>query len=253
MFGPSVSLVDSLLFRHALAAWGRAAERAEDLDLAGLRPLRARAAALRLRLDRVIHAADRRLARPPAGTGGARRPLGCDWDWRPAMFCGPLDPPGVAAPVSGTAFTAEARVFHDCPHAELGLRRITGPAAPHGLCIEVFRFAGSFLSLAIDLPQAAADGLGRRHLIRLDSVIETERPLPIFARLNICHGPDFAQLVRAIPPDGPATVVEFDLALTGIDARGVGRMWLDLIFEAPQMNRITLGDMVLSRRPRAEP
>jgi hypothetical protein len=29
-------------------------------------------------------------------------------------------------------------------------------------------------------------------------------------------------------------------------------MWIDLIFEGPEMNQITLRDVTLSRRPRAE-
>ncbi|GAA0290213.1 DUF6478 family protein [Rhodovulum strictum] len=222
-----------------------------------MRPLRARALALRHRLDRVIHAVDGRLARPPAGAGGRGLPLGCDWLWRPEMWCGPLSPPGVVAPESGTAFGAGMRLFHDCIRPELVLRQIArsgpGDRPPHALRLEVFRFEGSFLSLAIDLPAAAMTGLRRRHLIRLDAAIETERPLGIFARLNIRHGPNTAQLVRAIPPDTPEIELEFDLAVIGLDEDRVGKMWLDLIFEAPQMNCITLHDLLLSRRPRAEP
>jgi hypothetical protein len=89
-------------------------------------------------------------------------------------------------------------------------------------------------------------------VVRLDSVIETERPIEIFARLNVRHGPNSDQIVREIPPtDGPATV-EFDLAYTKMNEKRVEKAWIDLIFEGPQFNQITLRDMTLSRRPRAE-
>ncbi|TCO73516.1 DUF6478 family protein [Rhodovulum euryhalinum] len=250
------TLFDRFLFRHALAAWGRAADRAGTLDVADLRPLRARAAQLRRRVDRVIHAADGRLNQPPDAARGVRRPLGCDWAWRPEIFRGPLSPAGAAAVGNRTQFGTEARIFHDCIRPELTLRQIRNTRAedlaPHGLRLDVFRFDGTFLSLAIDLPADGVAGLRRRHLIRLETVIEAETPLDIFARLNVRHGPNTEQLVRELPKDTSAAVVEFDLGYTDLNERRVEKMWLDLIFEGPQMNQITLRDVTLSRRPRAE-
>ena len=71
--------------------------------------------------------------------------------------------------------------------------------APFGLRMDVFSFDGSFLSLVLDLPFEAVDGLTRRHLIRVDTIVEMEKPLEIFARLNIKHGPNTEQLVRELP------------------------------------------------------
>ena len=48
------------------------------------------------------------------------------------------------------------------------------------------------------------------------------------------------------------TVVEFDLAYTNLNEKRIERAWIDLIFEAPEMNQIILRDVTLSRRPRAE-
>ena len=46
--------------------------------------------------------------------------------------------------------------------------------------------------------------------------------------------------------------MEFDLAYTRIDDRRVERIWVDLIFEGPEMNQIILRDVTVTRRPRAE-
>jgi hypothetical protein len=184
-----------------------------------------------------------------------RRPLGSDWAWRPEAFHGPISPAGAAAVASKTPIGAEARIFHDCLRSELSVRQVrntrAGDIAPFGLRLDVFRFDGNFLSLAIDLPGDAVAGLRRKHLVRLEATIETEAPLDIFARLNVRHGPNVEQLVRELPLGTPDLAVEFDLAYTGLNEKRVEKMWLDLIFEGPQMNRITLRDVTLSRRPRA--
>ena len=47
-------------------------------------------------------------------------------------------------------------------------------------------------------------------------------------------------------------VVEFDLAYARIDDTRIERAWLDLIFNDAAMAGISLRDLVVSRRPRAE-
>jgi hypothetical protein len=151
---------------------------------------------------------------------------------------------------------SEATLFHDCAVPELGWRQIRNggerDAAPFGLALDVFRFDGSFLSLVVELPPEAAQGLLRRHLVRLACTVETERRIEIFARLNVRHGPNTEQLVRELPPGEAEVAVDFDLAYTKLNEKRVERLWLDLIFEGPEMNRIVLRDVTLTRRPRAD-
>ena len=47
-------------------------------------------------------------------------------------------------------------------------------------------------------------------------------------------------------------MVEFDLAYTKMNEKRVEKMWIDLIFEGPEMNQITFRDVTVSRRPRAD-
>jgi hypothetical protein len=104
----------------------------------------------------------------------------------------------------------------------------------------------------LDLPQTACQGLKKRHLVRLDALVDMEKPLEIFARLNIKHGPNTEQIVRELPLNDKEVFVEFDLAYTKLNEKRVDRMWVDLIFEGPQMNQVTLRDVTFSRYPRAE-
>lgn len=116
----------------------------------------------------------------------------------------------------------------------------------------MFRFDGSFLSLVVDLPQGAIDGLQKKHLIRMDTIVEMEKPLEIFARLNIRHGPNTEQLVRELPLHESEIMVEFDLAYSRLNEKRIDKAWIDLIFEGPEMNQVTIRDLTFSRRPRAE-
>ncbi|OZA12515.1 MAG: hypothetical protein B7Y02_07235, partial [Rhodobacterales bacterium 17-64-5] len=106
---------------------------------------------------------------------------------------------------------------------------------------------------ALTLPEPAVSGLTLRHLIEVQVVIESDVSLPAFARLNLQHGPNVAQVVSALPTMASGlTVAAFDLAYAGLGQRPVTKAWLDLIFNDPAMTRVTLRDVVVSRRPRAE-
>lgn len=256
MAGRISGAIETLIHRRVLRRWRRAAELAERIDLSTLRRWRSRARSLRHSLDEVIHQADHRLALPVIGSNVVRKPIGTDWWWRPILWKGPLPLPGMAS-VPGRALVCDGTtIFHDCRRTELTVRQIRNTReadiAPFGFRMDVFRFDGSFLSLVVDLPEEAARGLKLRHLIRLDLIVELEKPLEIFARLNIKHGPNVEQIVRELPLNAEEVMVEFDLAYSKMNEKRVEKLWVDLIFEGPEMNQIILRDVTFSRRPRAE-
>lgn len=236
--------------------WRRLADRAGSLPLSVLRPLRSQARGLRRQLDRFLFVADERLTLPLVGANAIQKPLHADWAWRPEAWRGPIQPPGLAAAESRSRFGNEVTLFHDCRISELTVRQLRNTReadlAPYGLRMDVFRFDGSFLSLVIDLPHEAVEGLEKRHLIRLTTVVEMEKKLEIFARLNIQHGPNTEQMVRELPLENEEVMVEFDLAYTRMNEKRVEKAWIDLIFEGPEMNQVILRDVTMTRRPRAE-
>lgn len=245
-----------LLFHHrALRKWRRAAVDADQAKLTDLRTQRTHARQLRGHLDRLIHVAEGRLALPIVGSSFFPKPHGTDWSWRPALWRGPLPVPGVSSAPSKSMLGNEVTLFHDCEFSELTLRQLRNlrqeDLAPYGLRMDVFKFDGSFLSLVIDLPKAASDGLTRSHLLRVGTIVEMEKPLEIFARLNIKHGPSTEQIVRELPLNEEDIMVEFDLAYSRLNEKRIEKIWLDLIFEAPDMNQVILRDLNFSRYRRA--
>lgn len=246
-----------LIHRRVVARWARLARAADMADLSDLRRQRANARMLRQSLDHLIQTADSRLALPRVGSTAFARPAGTDWSWRPNLWRGPLAVKGMAGVESQTQIGDEVTVFHDCRVSELTVRQLRNDResdlSAFGLRLDVFRFDGSFLSLVVDLPPEACRDLKKRHLIRVDMVVEVEKPLEIFARLNVRHGPNTEQIVREIPMTAPGPVwVEFDLAYTKMNEKRVEKLWIDLIFEGPEMNQITLRDLTFARYPRAE-
>ncbi|MEO9826959.1 MAG: DUF6478 family protein [Paracoccaceae bacterium] len=252
MAGPLTGLLE----KGTLRRWTRVMHAVEGMDASSLKTVRTRARSLNRRLERVLHVADGRLALPFAESAAIRRPMHADWAWRPELWSGPIKPAGMASVANKTRIGREAKIFHDCAHSELSICQMRNTRsediAPYGLRMDVFRFDGSFLSLVLDVPHEGLVELSRRHVVRLDIRVETERPLEIFGRLNVRHGPNVEQLVREFDGSTGEYSIEFDLAATQMDETRVERAWLDLIFEGPSMNEVVLRDVTLTRRPRAE-
>ena len=242
-------------FSRHVQRWARVARNAHKTELPALRRQRSHARVLKAHLDRLIHVAEERLALPMIGSTSFPKPHNADWSWRPELWRAPLPTPGISSVQTKSMLGDEITLFHDCEFSELTLRQLRNlreeDLAPYGLRLDVFQFDGSFLSLVIDVPPAGTDGLKRSHLLRMDAIVEMEKPLEIFARLNIRHGPNTEQIVRELPLHEENHRVEFDLAYSNLNEKRVERAWIDLIFEGPQMNQVILRDLTFTRRPRA--
>jgi len=250
------SILDRLLLRRSLRRWSHAARAAETAELDTLRAQRNEARLLRSKLDALVHVADGRLALPRIGSNAFSRPSGTLWSWRPQAWRGPLGTKGAAAVANKTKLGDEVTLFHDCDISELTLRQVRNTReedlAPFGIGLDVFRFDGSFLSLVLDVPSGGVVDVQRRHVIQVRAILETEKPIEVFARLNIRHGPNAEQMVLEMPTDTSECMVEFDLAYSNLNEKRVEGMWLDLIFEGPEMNQVIIRDLTMCRYPRAE-
>ncbi len=249
-------ILDLYFHRKALRRWRKAAQEAANTQYMKLRLQRDQARTLRTQLNRLIHIADGRLTLPRIGSVQFPKPIGTDWYCRPDLWRGPLARPGIASAARKAEIDPHVTLFHDCKQSEIAVRQIRNrhesDLAPYSLAIEVFSFEGSFLSLSVELPQEAVRDLTRQHLMRVDARIDSERASKVFARLNIQHGPNTEQVLRQMDLSGPSNSVDFDLAHLPLNERRIEKMWLDLIFETPHMNRIVLRDLTFCRHHRAD-
>ncbi|MBU3030329.1 hypothetical protein KNW02_09375 [Paracoccus sp. XHP0099] len=237
--------------------------RADALERGGGTPapeLRDEAADLHRSLGRFLQLADAHLVRRGEAAGTQDLPLGTDWHWRPLIVRGRIRPGAAVAPQNGQHLGDEVALYHDCPHQALILRQVpnrrAADLAPYALTLEMMGFSGSYLSLALALPADLNPDLGRHHVIRLDATLHSERSIVVYGRLNIAQGPNTETILRQLghPIDGRECrrTVEFDLGFAELSQRPVDKVWLDLIFEAPRMNAVTVTEAMLSRHPRAE-
>lgn len=242
--------------QRATRAAAGIARSATDVPLDELRADLTEAWATRRAVDSAIAAADMRLARPAIGSRAIARPAEADWAWRAEAMRLPLDRAGLAPVTSRADVGRGLTVFHDCPLSEITLRQhrnsSAGDTAPFSLIMDVMGFNGSFLSLALDLPDSLHDGLTRAQLLRVAAVIRIERPVTVFARLNIKHGPNTEQQLYEMGAPGDTQQVEFDLAYIDFAPERVDRMWIDLILNQPAMTRVQIADLTVIRMPRAE-
>lgn len=154
------------------------------------------------------------------------------------------------AVANGARLGADTRVFHDGPADAVAITGEAGATAPFALRLATAGFGGSFLSLAIDLPEALVLGLHPRHIIGCTVDAGVGQVCRIYARLNLRQGPNTGQMLREVPP--PQRMAEFDLAYAGLEAGQPEAAWVDLIFESPGETVIDVADVIFSRRPRAE-
>lgn len=254
--GSQFGILDRYLTQRVLRRWTGAAQAAETAELSQLREQRDVAKRLRGRLDRLLHVAEDRLALPRVGSNVFSKPVGTKWSWRPAMWRGPVSPKAVVGVEPGEALGPSVKVFHDCPKEEMTFRQLRNTReedlAAFGLQLDVLGFQGSFVSLVIDLPDDAAEGLRKRDIMQVHMVLEAERPMGLFARLNIKCGPNAEQLVQEVPAGQRDAIVDFDLAYANVAENRVDALWLDLILDDPGMNQLRLRDLTFCRYPRAE-
>ena len=240
---------------QALKIWRRNRLKIPDLGLLNLIRLRSVALSARGVLDAFIRGSDQSISRSEVKNAGFQKPADADWAWRPELWSSPIDRLGVASARSQTRLGQEARLFHDCKMADLSIKQFRNlrniDLAPFGFVMEVFDFDGSYLSLAIALPQEAAAGLKTGHIVDLEAIIESERPVKISARLNVKHGPNIEQIIREFSHHGAVSSLGFDLGYLLLNESRIREVWLDLIFEAPQMNQIKIRDLTFYRRPRS--
>ena len=256
MFDFAKDIISRIRHKRMLTAWAKVLNSASELDFQTLRKMRSVGQQQRRLIGQFIFKADSRLTMPYIGTKAMRKPLHCDWAYRPEIWSGPLPKIGMAVVETQTKVGNEATIFHDCRISEMTYRQIRNTRetdlSPFALRMDIFRFDGGFLSVVIEVPKEAAQDLKLNHIIRVETLVEMEKPLEIFARLNIKHGPNTEQIVREMPLSDEEVNVEFDLAYTKINEKRVERIWLDLIFEGPEMNQVILRDLTLTRRPRSE-
>lgn len=197
----------------------------------------------------------RALPEPDIDPAVADRPALADWAMRPVPWSTRMDPAAREAAPDGATLAPGTRLFHDDPAGAVAYAQRPAPdgPAPFALTLSAGAFSGSYLSLAIDLPEAAARTLWRGHVLRVSARVDAVPEARLHVRLNLRRGPNTDRLTERLAPgrDGTASV-EFDLGFQAMAPGEAAAAWVDLSIDTPARASLTLADLTLARRPRAE-
>ncbi|MDQ7079819.1 MAG: DUF6478 family protein [Paracoccaceae bacterium] len=247
--------LEDLGIRGSLVQWARLATKARTAEPGRLVVLADKARKMGRHVTMIQRTAETRLATPPHVDRPTSVPPSTDWSGRPSAWSAEVRPAGHAPARNETTIGDDVTLYHDCHLTEISLRQIAvrqpDAHAPFALQLDVFRFTGSFLSLVIRAPHEAVKGLGKAHVLRLAMQLETERPVEIFARLNLKNGPNTEQINKAVDQSGAECLIEYDMAYVPFNENWAEHIWFDLFFSDPGMNRIVIHDLILSRHRRA--
>ncbi len=249
-------LFERLGLGPSLRRWQRALRNRDALPAATIREMQREIRTTRARLDALAAEAQTALLHR-AGPARPQAPVGpFDWVGRPAPWSEAMRPRGIVGLASPTPLPGGVTLYHDAMEGEMSLRQ--EPAgeqagdARFALVLDVYGFDGSFVSLVHELPDEALTGLTLDHFLAADIRADLGRPIEVYLRLNVQHGPNLEQMVRQVELRDGAGRAEFDLAYTRINERRIEKAWLDLILERPEMTRVAIRDLVVMRAPRAD-
>jgi len=176
------------------------------------------------------------------------------WVKRPEPWDRPIAAADASPLASGTSLAPLVSVYHDGQVAEVYHKQSIAPADAansYELSLDVERFDGTYVSLALGLPVEEIKQIQRSDLIRLDLSYSSHIPVNAMTRANIKIGPNVESVTREIDRTRAKPFVEFDLHYVELDIQEITDVWVDVIFEQPGKNVITVHDLRLSRRPRA--
>jgi hypothetical protein len=173
------------------------------------------------------------------GRGKPERPVR-DWAWVPPAWSRRLDrPEGRIAAPSGVILPGLS-LHHDSRGSGVGWSQSPGLA----LTLDPGAFAGTFVSLALDLPAGHAAGLTRESVLSLECAAGT-RPA---ARVMLSSGQFIAGIWFLSMPGGGLAC---ELAGSELDPAIAGKAWFDLIFTPPFPAPPVLAGLTFRHRRRA--
>ncbi len=221
--------------------WERQAKRATDLSAFRQLTLRRRA-----ELDRIATKVEARLTRADQAMVPAP---GVEWVHRPDILSLPQDQTIWTNPRSGLRPGHGLSVYHDSDGGAFTLAqrpaRGDGGALRFELFFESYAFRGSYLSLAIGVPEhVRRPKAGEVLAVEID--LAASRQVKAFLRLNMKSAQTSDVLhADATIGDGLARF-DFDMSFAAFEPTEKDQLWLDIIFDRPRMVEMSIRDLTLS-------
>ena len=108
---------------------------------------------------------------------------------------------------------------------------------------------GIFLSLAFAAPDAAVQGMTKFTLFQCDMMTVVDHQVIFHLRLNVQYAATVATFTQAVKTSGGHVCATFDLGFHRFEVGEFSKIWLDVMIDSPQHNRIIVNDLTLLRHP----
>ena len=147
-------------------------------------------------------------------------------------------------------------LFHDARQARVAWLQL--PASPpdrrcpFSFEIHAPGFDGSYLSLAIAIPERFCRSIDRKSIISIELHALGTAELPASLRMNAKRGPNTYENWQPIKLLGPVQIVEFDMSNFGINPASAYNMWLDFMVTQSGSWQLAINALSMSHRHRLE-
>ncbi|MEM8841650.1 MAG: DUF6478 family protein [Pseudomonadota bacterium] len=168
------------------------------------------------------------------------------WQVRPQVFCQALTDPALSTPETGSDICDGLALFHDAADPLMRWSQIWRAPGEAGLRLTIYRFEGSFVSLAARIPDSLASKLRPGHQISVSFTARASRPLALDLRLNLeIAGRSETLAAHRILTDC-AHSASFDLRHFEITGDTQVKAWCDLILRNPGMAEVDFHDLSIT-------
>ena len=169
-----------------------------------------------------------------------------DWCAQIGPFTAYDTPAGQALP-SGSDLGGGIKIFHNGHETAVQAKTLM----PDSITLQTMQFTGTYLALAIDLPGPAIAGLRKDHILRLAAHLNTQNCNALHARLNLSQLTKTQEMQGSILGQADQIFADFDFYHTEMGQTPAKHGWIDLIFSPQSDCLLTLGEITVGRRPRA--
>ncbi len=181
-------------------------------------------------------------------------PLNCDWAWRAAEFYQSNAIFPISSPQSGMDIGPSSKLFYNGTDDQISVFADV-PAigsGPIGLGLAIEEFTGEFLSLAFAAPDAAAQGMTKFTLFQCDMMTVVDHQVIFHLRLNVQYAATVATFTQVAKTSGGHLCATFDPGFCPFEVGEFSKIWLDVMIDSPNYNRIIVNDLTLLRYPRGQ-
>lgn len=140
-------------------------------------------------------------------------------------------------PASGTVVVSGMTLFHDADDGNFSIHR-----RERDLAFTIYQFAGTYMSIAIDVPAAFRTRLRPGWRLTASLAAEATRSTTTFVRLNLSDRHNKKALHEVVVVHTGERDAVFDLDGVGSEWSSA---WVDVIFSHPRMNEIRVSGLRL--------